>query len=101
MEDMRIEPERGAEYRRDGEFAVYVYDVYPEGSVRAGQERRRFLDGGFTSEAGAKDAYPAATIEGGSGYRDIPLPRTAPDWFDPSIAGERWNDDDDDDDDDD
>jgi hypothetical protein len=94
MEDLRIEPERGAEYEHDGEFAVYAYDEYPEGSVLAGQERRRFRDGGFTSEAAAKAAYPEATVEGGSGYREIVIPHTPPAWFDPSLAGETWGSDD-------
>lgn len=94
MENLRIEPERGAEYDHDGEFAMYEYGVYPEGSVLAGQERRRFRDGGFTSAAEAKAAYPEATVAGGSGYREIVIPRTPPPWFDPANAGETWDSDD-------
>jgi hypothetical protein len=94
MEDLRIEPARGATYDHDGEFAVYAYDVYPESSVLAGQERRRYRDGGFASEAEAKAAWPAATVEGGSGYRKIIIPRSPPAWFDPSLAGETWDSDD-------
>jgi hypothetical protein len=94
-QDLRIEPERGAEYRHDGKFAVYSYDVYPEGSVLAGQERRRFVAGGFTSEAAAKAACPEAVVQGGSCYREIPVPHTPPAWFDPGIAGETWDNDDD------
>jgi len=94
MEDLRIEPARGATYEHAGEFAVYAYDEYPDGSVLAGEERRRFVAGEFTSEAEAQAAYPDAVIEGGSGYREIPVPRTPPAWFNPDIAGERWDSDD-------
>lgn len=92
--ELFIEPERGATYAHEGEYAVYAYSVFPRGSVLEGQERRSFVDGGFTSEADAKAAYPEAVIAGGSGYREIALPRTPPPWFDPANAGEAWDDED-------
>jgi hypothetical protein len=91
-QDLYIEPSAGATYSHDGEFAVYAYGTYPDSSVLAGQERRSYVDGGFTSEAEAKAAYPDAIIAGGSGYREIPVPHTPPPWFDPANAGETWDD---------
>lgn len=88
MPEITIEyPAQGATYRRD-EYGVYAYDVYPDSSVLAGQERRRFLDS-FPTLAEAKTAYPEAK-EAGCGYRNIPVPETPPDWFDPANAGEQW-----------
>jgi hypothetical protein len=29
----------------------------------------------------------------GSAYRDIPIPRDPPEWFDPEVAGETWDND--------
>lgn len=86
-------PMTGATYSRD-EYGVYEYDVYPESSVLAGQERRRFLNS-FETLAAAKKAYPEAetyTLGAGTGYREITIPHTPPAWFDPMNAGETWDD---------
>jgi hypothetical protein len=92
--ELYIEPSAGATYDHPGEFAVYSYGTYPESSVLAGREKRSFVAGGFTSEAEAKAAYPDATVAGASLYREITVPHTAPDWFDPASAGEVWDEDD-------
>lgn len=90
MPELTIEyPSAGATYTRD-EYGVYRYDVYPDSSVLAGQERRTFLDS-FPTLAEAKAAYPGAR-ESGCGYRNIEIPRTPPAWFDPANAGESWED---------
>jgi hypothetical protein len=88
-----IEPSAGATYNHPGEFAVYSYGTYPESSVLAGQEKRSFVAGGFTSEDEAKAAYPDATVSG-SRYREVFILHTAPSWFDPADAGETWDEDD-------
>ncbi len=87
--ELYIEPSAGATYDHPGEFAVYSYGVYEESSVLAGSEKRSYVAGGFTSKAEAKAAYPDATVSG-SQYREVVIPHTAPDWFDPSAAGEVW-----------
>lgn len=94
MGELMIEPAQSATIPPDGTFAVYAYDTYPESSVLAGQERRRYVDGNFASEAETKAAHPDAVIAGGSGYREIGIPHTAPDWFREDDAGETWDDDD-------
>ena len=85
----------------DGEFSVYGHGVYEQSSVLAGQPRRSFLDGFETVEA-AQKAYPTADVTGstrpvrwgGDSLADYSgLPSTAPSWFDPCDAGERWDDD--------
>jgi hypothetical protein len=88
MRDIRIEfPAQGKTYCHQ-EFGIYEYDVYPEGSVNEGLERRRFLDR-FSKLSEAQEAFPGATWEGeGSGFREHPLPETPPAWFDPANAGE-------------
>jgi hypothetical protein len=91
MTDVFIEnPMVGKTYQHDDEFGVYEYGVHPEGSVLAGQEKRSLKDRFPTLEA-AKLAYPAATVAGGSLYREIHIPESPPEWFDPSYAGESWD----------
>lgn len=83
-------PMTGATYHHE-EYGVYRYDVYPESSVLAGQERRSLLDR-FPSLAEARAAYPDAEWNGeGSGFREIVIPREPPEWFDPANAGETWD----------
>jgi hypothetical protein len=86
-------PASGETYSHD-EYGVYRYSTYEEGSVLAGQEKRTFLDGFETLEE-AQAAYPEAEWSGdsGSGYREVYLPVSPPEWFDPSYAGERWEED--------
>jgi hypothetical protein len=81
-------PSSGATYSED-RYGVYRYDVYPESSVLAGQERRSFLDS-FKTLDEAKAAYPDAEFSA-PGYREIVIPHTPPDWFDPANAGETWD----------
>lgn len=85
-------PMVGRSYRHDDEFGVYEYGVHPEGSVLAGQERRSLRDRFPTLEA-ARRAYPSATVADGSLYREIAIPESPPEWFDPEAIGERWTDD--------
>jgi hypothetical protein len=65
--EVRIEyPSRGATYNRP-EYGVYEYGTYPEGSVLAGQQSRRFLDS-FGTLAEAQAAHPGADVSG-CGYQ--------------------------------
>jgi len=64
---MTIEQERGQTYSRPT-FAVYAHFTYPRGSVLAGQDGRRYVDGGFPTPEAAKAEYPSAEIIDGSTY---------------------------------
>jgi hypothetical protein len=83
-------PMVGKTYRHDDEFGVYEYGTYGRGSVLEGQERRTLLER-FDSLDKARAAYPRADVSNGSQYREIYIPDTAPDWFDPEAAGESWD----------
>jgi hypothetical protein len=85
-------PATGAEYSHD-EYGVYRYSEYPRGSVLEGQERRQSL-GVYPTLAEAQATHPDARWEGdgASGYRDTPIPRTAPEWFREDDIGETWDD---------
>jgi hypothetical protein len=89
-------PSAGATYPSPGQpdrYGVYKYDEYPRGSVLEGTERRSLL-GQYDSLEEAQKEHPEAEWNGGgSGYREIVIPDTAPGWFDPAYAGERWSDD--------
>lgn len=83
-------PTEGESYSHD-EYGVYRYDLYPESSVLGGSVRRSFLDS-FATLPEAKAAYPNATYSD-SGYQEAPpIPHTPPAWFDPTYAGESWDD---------
>jgi len=85
-------PSCGATYSNDV-YGVYEYDEYPMSSVLAGQSRRTWLDE-FDSLEEAQAAYPNAVFnDAGSSYQPLNISRIAPDWFDESYAGERWDDD--------
>ena len=77
-------------------YVVKGYGSYPRSSVNHGMTRIVFLDS-FDTEAEAIEAYPQLQGENyGSALLDQDLtrqPDTAPDWFDPADAGERWDDD--------
>ena len=80
-----------------GAFVVKGYGEYPSHSVNAGMTRVSFL-GSYDTELEAREAYPQLGDEDnyGSEFIDADLkhiPSTPPSWFDPSIAGEQWNDD--------
>lgn len=79
----------GQTYSRN-EYGVYRYDVYPESSVLAGMERRSFIDS-FPTLDEAKANYPEAEWWAGTGYQEITIPKEPPEWFDPTIAGEVWD----------
>jgi len=91
--DIRIEfPSTGATYYNEV-FGVYEYDEWPMSSVLGGQSRRTYL-GEFDTLEEAQDAFPEATYNShGSSYQPINISRVAPNWFDESYAGERWDDD--------
>jgi len=93
QKDIRIEfPSRGATYCNQV-FGVYEYDFWPNHSVLSGQSRRTYLSEFKTLEE-ARSAYPEAFYnDNGSGYQPVNISRIAPDWFDESDAGERWDDD--------
>jgi hypothetical protein len=90
--ELVIEPCANGTHPWDGEtYAVYRYDTYPEYSVLAGQTRRSFVDSS-TDRNQLKRDHPEASISESSGYVPITIPHTPPDWFDPEIAGEVWDD---------
>lgn len=77
----------------DGEtYAVYEYGTYPESSVNAGLPRRSFRDSSEDVDA-LKREWPEAKFSESTGPMTPDLPRTPPADFDPTIAGERWDDD--------
>ena len=92
-----IEPAWSFEGDPDG-FDVYEHGVYEESSVLHGQQRRTFMDS-FQTLNEAKEAYPQAELLKHSTKPNPLLDRVASlgpcpeSWFDPSAAGERWDDD--------
>ena len=94
MSQLIIEyPMIGATYSHD-DYGVYEYGTYEESSVLAGQEKRSFR-ASFSTLAEAQAAYPTAQWYGeGTGYREITIPHTPPEWFDPANAWEPWDEDD-------
>ena len=84
-------PSTGATYHEE-KYGVYSYSVYERGSVLEGQEKRSFIDSFDTLEE-AKAHFPNADWSPGSGYHEIFIPHTAPEWFDEADAGEYWDDD--------
>ena len=85
-------PATGETYSHD-EFGVYRYSTYPRGSVLEGQEKRSAL-GTYPTLAKAQREHPQAKWEGegNTGFRDIPIPRTAPPGFREDDIGETWDD---------
>jgi hypothetical protein len=71
-------------------FAVYRHGVYEQSSVLAGSPKRTFLDSFETVEA-AQAKYPQAEVRGFSTKVHFEMPRTPPDWFDPTFCGEVWS----------
>lgn len=85
-------PSVGATYC-NYKYGVYEYGVYSGRSVLAGQTCRIWVDEFETLEE-AKAAYPQASFDdGGTHYHPVNVSSVAPDWFDESDAGERWDDD--------
>ena len=91
--NIKIEfPSAGATYCNNV-FGVYEYDEYPGSSVLAGQSRRTWL-GEYETLEEARAEYPNAVYNDcGSRFQPVNVSRIAPDWFDESYAGERWDDD--------
>jgi hypothetical protein len=90
--EFTIERCQGETYKWDGSYAVYRYDTWPESSVNEGLPRRSFIDGSEDLEK-LKREHPEATFSESAGAMTPDLPTTAPADFDPTIAGERWDDD--------
>jgi hypothetical protein len=82
-------PATGATYSHD-EYGVYRYSTYERGSVLEGQEKRSAL-GTYPTLEEAQLEHPDAEYTGGSQYREITVPHTPPEWFDPSAMGETWD----------
>jgi len=93
MKRITIEPLYRDDGRQDG-YGAYEHGVYEKSSVLAGQPSRTFR-GGFDTVEKALEWFPLADVLEHSTKQDVEtmLPRTAPDWFDPADAGERWDDD--------
>ena len=78
-------------------FVVKGFKPYPRSSVNYGMTMICFLNS-FESEAEAREAYPDLPSDGTEFSNKFMEPSRdpgpiAPSWFDPSIAGERWDDD--------
>jgi hypothetical protein len=92
IDQVTITPRDGG-YGESPTFEVYGHGEYGEFSVLAGQYRRVFLAGYSTLEQAQAD-YPFAEVLGGlmpASWIAPRLPDSPPDWFDPSDAGESWN----------
>ena len=89
--DLTIEPVEP--WRQGGFYKVVEHSVYEGGSVLEGLPKRTFIDSFLTLDE-AVAAHPTAEILSHSTKEQgNPLPHTAPDWFDPAYAGERWDED--------
>ena len=87
MPDLTIEPELNS---AGTGYKVIEHSVYERGSVLEGLPKRTFVDSFLSLEA-ATAAHPTAEVlEHSTKEQGNPLPEVAPDWFDPSYAGERW-----------
>jgi hypothetical protein len=64
-------PSLGKTYCRQ-EYGVYEYDTFPESSVLAGHQRRRFV-GSYPTLEQAQRSHPDALPVDGSLYQDIDL----------------------------
>lgn len=90
----------------EDKYAIYGYGVYPDSSILAGQFRKVFIEWCDDLEHAERrsetlNGFSKQTAECPSTHRDDAealselsgLPKFPPDWFDPSDAGERWDDD--------
>ena len=74
-------------------YRVIEHSVYERGSVLEGLPKRSILVS-FLTVGEAVEAYPGALVLDYSTKEEgNPPPHTAPDWFDPTYAGERWGED--------
>ena len=91
MPDLTIEPvEPRNNTRTDPVYKVIEHSVYERGSVLEGLPKRTFVDSCLSIDA-ATAAHPTAEVlDHSTKEQGNPLPEVAPDWFDPSYAGERW-----------
>ena len=81
--------------REGADFVVFGHGEHPEESVLCGQPARNRLAYCKTLEE-AQELYPQATVPEystriPSGW--LPMSDVAPSWFDPTYAGERWDED--------
>ena len=92
--DWTIEPDCvGSADPKSRVYKVVEHGAYERGSVLEGLPKRSFLDSFMTLEE-AVEAYPGALVlDYSTKQAGNPLPHTAPDWFDPAYAGERWDED--------
>lgn len=82
-------------------YVAYAHGVYLPGSVLAGQPARIYMN--RDTLEGLREAFPDAEVlehstkpwrPEGESLADLSgLPKTAPGWFDPMAAGERWDED--------
>ena len=95
MPDLTIEPEdMPQQHGHPMLYKVIEHSVYERGSVLEGLPKRTYVDSFLSIEA-ATAAHPTAEVLSYSTKEQgNPLPETAPDWFDPTYAGERWGEDD-------
>ena len=91
MPDLTIEPEdMPQQHGHSMLYKVIEHSVYERGSVLEGLPKRTFVDSFLSIEA-ATAAHPTAEVlDHSTKEQGNPLPEVAPDWFDPSYAGERW-----------
>ena len=75
---LTIEREHGETYSKST-FAVYEHGYYPRSSVLAGLPSRKYVDGGFESEAEAKAKYPRAQSSGSTFIPSDVMTRHLPD----------------------
>ena len=75
------------------DWHVIEHGTYEKGSVLEGLPKRTFVDAFLALET-AIEVYPTAEVLDHSTKEEgNPLPEVAPDWFDPTICGERWDED--------
>lgn len=85
----------------DGSIDLLGFKPYPRHSVLAGQIGKHFLLSADTEgelqkladEAGIKTTVASLGWYSKWLSAEASLPQTPPSWFDPSYAGERWDDD--------
>jgi hypothetical protein len=89
-----ITPEEKPEETIEPIHGLYWYcqhSTYPDYSVLAGQHRRQLVHG-YDTLAEAIAAHPTARVENFDNRPEpVEMSRVPPPWFDPSAAGEVWN----------
>ena len=94
MPDLTIEPVEPRNNTRTAPVnKVIEHGVYESGSVLEGLPKRTYVDCYLTLEEAAAAHPTAEVLNHSTKEQGNPLPEVAPDWFDPTYAGERWNED--------